>query len=84
MAEAKPKFLLLGSYESDGYGNINIDAGNYFSINLRTPPYSLQAGVLHTFDERTSKVIQEPDKKLLLLSGEYLAQIDFAAMAERC
>ena len=34
------KYLLVGSY--DGAGNRNISSGDYFDIDLRSPPFSLE------------------------------------------
>ena len=83
LAKAKPKFVLAGSY--DGNDNHNIKTGEYFSINLAEHPYNLADGIVQTYNERTSKWLGgQPDKKMLLISGDYLSTVDFEAMRERC
>ena len=85
-ASSKPKYILLGSYDSET--NSNIQAGEYFAINLRKPPYSLEDGLIRAFSEH-SLMLSAPsadssDKLLLMYSGNYLALQDFDAMKRRC
>ena len=82
-ASSRPKYILLGSYDSEA--NINIQAGDYSDINLRNPPYSLEDGLIRAFSEHTSFLLEGGVNKLLLLySGSYLASQDFVAMKRRC
>ena len=81
-ASSKPKYILLGSYDSET--NVNIQAGEYFDINLRRHPYSLEDGLIRAFSEHTFLLADGVDKLLLLYSGSYLASQDFVAMKRRC
>jgi len=83
--DSSARLLLVGSYPNGR--NINILIGDYFPIDLRQPPYSLQTGLLHVYNEWTSRLIpQEPNKQALLYDLHALRQqnIDWDDMKKRC
>lgn len=80
------KYYLLGSYE-ESKENLRIEMGNYYSVNLRLPPFSLQNGVLRAFHEYTHDLIDDPkapSKHLLLVRGEYLRRQNYDEMLAGC
>ena len=80
---SRPKYLLVGSYP-DGE-NRRIEAGEYFSIDLRLPPFSLGEGVIRSYEEWTSSFSRDTrDKQLLLVDGKFLAGLDFHQMKRGC
>lgn len=85
LAKAGSRYLLLGSYEHEAQ-NRRIKVGDYYSINLRLPPFSLSDGVVHAFNEHTATQWGrgEPDKYLLLFPGDFLRSRDFKAMRAGC
>jgi SAM-dependent methyltransferase len=79
LAAARPLYALLGSYSSE-HANTHISVGDYYPINLQSPPFNLPPP-LADFDERTP-VIGQASKHLLLYSGEQLRGIDWDTMLE--
>ena len=95
-ARARPRVLAVGSYvEAAARGNPNAEiarVGDYFHISLAHPPFNMSdaafraAGSPHAgepmdvLDERTPHSDDKEHKYILVYSGEYLAQLDFAAM----
>lgn len=67
--------LLVGSY--DGTNNADVAAGEYFSINLQEPPYSLRQPA-EVLDE------QSGGKRLLLYELGGLQGEDWDGMRARC
>lgn len=82
-AVTKPRFLLVGSYIAGE--NRRIEAGEYFPIDLRMPPFSLTEGIVRSYEEHTNEFRpSERDKQLLLVDGEFLEEIDFHQMKKGC
>jgi hypothetical protein len=79
------RLLLVGSYDKQGH-NKHIVTGDYFSIDLRKSPYSLQTGLLHVYNEWTSRQVATPDKQALLYDLQALRQqnIDWDNMKKGC
>ena len=78
-AKSKARFLLVGSYFGADNTNRQIDAGDYYDINLTLEPFAL-AGYQHVYREHTQELITAPEKHLLLYSISYLRGIDFSAL----
>jgi hypothetical protein len=85
IARARPRVAAFGSYvennpgEETG-GNVNIRVGEYYLINLRLPPFSMN-GTMDVINENSPNAKER--KYVLLYSGEYLSGLDFDAMRRR-
>lgn len=71
-ARSDARYLVVGSYK--GGANKNVANGDYFDIDLRRPPFSLDAP-LDVIDEES-----EYSKVLLVYDVVYLKTVDFGKM----
>jgi len=89
---ASPRILAVGSYPTSA-GNSDVNPGDYHSINLRLPPFSLPEP-LEAYDEHTPDSpagtphnsgphVPQPSKHILVYTREQLEALDFEGMMQR-